>query len=240
MNITVEDFIQYSGYSKDNVNLVYLNFLLNNIENQIIDKIGALFTLTNITDADYTDEFDFYGSNIDLVKIGAWQTENLVVKLGTRGTTTLDTLVRGHNFKLKLYKDRFIPGQANPVIAIQFLNFGGLRRDFDTSNSVKLYNDQFLRIRGVLGWSNNLPDDLKLLLFKLVKNELEVNKTFTDSEGKGFLQSEKSINLESRYSTNGDVQKLLLDTAMNIMSNPAVVNSINYYKQYTTRQVSIS
>src|SRR6476646_2657403 len=168
MSLTVSAFLAYSGYTSEDVNLNYLTHMLDTIDDIIEDELGTLFTLVEIdaTNPDPMFQYiDVPGHNLDLVRIGAWQSVGLKVSIGTFGTQlpNLTELVLNRDYTLKYYQDRTIPGRANPVVAVRLVGsqYGGTYSVGYDSYASKLGTESFLRLTGTLGWSDGVPSRLQ-------------------------------------------------------------------------------
>jgi hypothetical protein len=259
MSLSLTDFLNYSGYSANQVNTNYLNYLLSSIENEILDEIGTLFSLTQIDDNSVSPipKFvDYSGNNTDIVSVGAWQENGLVVKIGVRGMSgfQLRTLTKNIDYEVKYYADRFLPNQPNPVVKIRLLrNYTGVvgpsmysiygqhgNQIGALNTSPKLFLNQFLRLTGTFGWSTTWPADLKNLLYNTIKNKYEWNNQQTKNQGGGITTLERSITLEKQNQLTPEVMNSQKSLAMNILAEPEVRAKIAKYKQYISKNVVIS
>jgi hypothetical protein len=229
MSLTPTQFYAYTGLTSSDVNTNYLTYLLSSIDEIITDNIGSLFTLVTIDSTNTDPDFqymDFQGSNLNLIKIGAWQANDLVIKRGYypyTSTQTLKTLTLNQDYLLKYYQDRKLYGRVNPVVAIQLL-------------VGKLYPDEFIRVTGIMGWSNGYPADLADLIFELIRSKLFYNETQVSNSGQ-TISSEKSANLSVTYATDSTSAQSL---AKVITSDKEVKILLNKYKQNSLSQISIS
>jgi len=253
--MTTTDFLNWSGYQSTEVNMIYLAQLITWLNDDIQEKVGSLFTLTTIGSLNLTDPYiDITCNNTNFIRIGAWQKSNLVVKTGLYGSSnpTLTTLVLNQDYKLKSYREVALSSNINPVVGIELLTFNenttGLQGFNNYNNNLypllgtrKNYTDKaFIRLTGTYGWSNGLPSDLQMVLYQLVKENLEYNQNVTNEDGKGLIDTEKDLTSSVSYVVDAKLVELTKATAKNIMANPAVAQVINNYRRFTTKNVIIS
>jgi hypothetical protein len=259
MALTVTDYLAYASANStplttSQVNANYLGFLLQNVDDNIQDELGTLFSLVQIDSTNTEVQFiQYQGHNMDVVTLGAWQKTDLIIKLGYYGLTnqTLQTLSEDVDYRLIRYQDRYTPGKPNPVVAVQILRNLGLNNIASPSLTYgasmyhgnlipKLYNNQFLQVTGTYGWSSSYPSDLQNLLYQIIKVRLEWNTNMTKTGGSGLSQSESSLTLSRSSNFTPQIMNEIYALTKSIMADPEVRRIINKYKSYTFESIRIS
>lgn len=212
--LTQQDFLDWSGYSLSAINSDYLSELLLSIESIILDEIGDNFTLRPITEG---NAVRYVGANMDLRKIGVWQT-GITVSRGSFGELTSSALTVDKDY-IELYVDDALTDtETRPVYAIRLIN------------SI-LSNNSFITVYGTRGYQDGCPQDLTNLIYEIIKAKLEYNQQLTDSAGSGTIKSEKDLTTSITY---GDVRPTESADALafDVARAPQVRELIHRYKQY--------
>lgn len=219
--LTIEDFKNLSGYADGEFNAYYINHLLSVFDGLVNERLGMPFELVTIGESQIKEYVDFRGCNTGFRKIGAWQTDSLIIKKGAYcSTSDLTTLVENEDFIFEYPNELNHPLINPPVYAIQMLG-----------DSI-ITDGQFLRITGLLGWSNSYPKALVQTVYAVLKELEPYNRGQTDSDGKGVLKKLKTLGLEEEYALSKDHIRESKNMALNILSNPQVDMMLNYYKGY--------
>jgi hypothetical protein len=236
--LTAQNFLDYSGYTSTS-NLNFLDYVLDSLDQIIRDETNLLFGITQVTD------FDVYGANMDILKIGAWQTITSVYR-GSNGISGLTQQTLNQDYRLIRYKETPLVSN-NPIVALKLIstlplniinnNYYASNRNFVTN---KLYPDSFLRISGTYGWGSDYPADLTNLLYTLIKARLEYNTTMTKTGGNGMIEMEKSLSRQRKLLITPELLKQRDNLAKNIMSDLEVVKLITKYKRYTSKNIIVS
>lgn len=236
--LTAEQFLNRTSFVCADVNQKYLNYIITALQNTIESGLGTLFSLTTINEAnaDYP-HIDIPGSNLDYIKIGAWQKTGLTVKIGYYGTAspTLTTLQETRDYRLVRYRDVVTSTQPNPVVALRLIGtqYTGLSPEYSENYSQKLNTEAFLRVTGTYGWSDGLPSDVEIYLMGILTQHI-AQAGLTDSfAGKGQVTSEKDMTSSITIKTldYDTLDKML----KNIMTDPAFQSLMNKYRQYTLK-----
>lgn len=215
MYITPQEFFNLSGLTTVQVNQYYLSEVLENVSDQLDEAIGTTFSVERVTSR------EIYGNSMPLVKIGAWQPNDMVVRRYTIGSTTGQIQAIGRDYQKIYMKNNDFNNKFNPVVALVF--------------SYPLSNQEYITIEGDLGFSNGLPSDLYNLLYQITKSLIEYQNNQNESGGKGIVTSERSISHSQSYAV-ADTEKITQLVYNAIHSNEAM-KVINKYKRALSRNV---
>lgn len=216
--LTQQDFLDYSGYSLADVNTQYLDFLLDSVEDQIVNYLDEKFSFETISSG---TPKRYFGNGTDFVKIGCWQSVSVVK--GFIGSSQTESLIEDRDYYLvQVLSNKTLP-------TIYALNLVGETLD----------RHEFLKISGQKGFSSSFPNDIKNLVFNLVKEKLEYNKTNTDTLGKGLVQNEKDLTSSVAYANSDKTTENKRMNTFDSLANPELKRIFNWYKQFTKSEPSL-
>jgi hypothetical protein len=204
--ITSQEFFDLTGYSKSQINEKYLDSVIERFINVLTDEVGDIFTLVPST----TEEIR--GNNATLVKVGAWQSSSLVVRLGSYG-------IQYPNIKTLSENTDFIFQKKKGVVyGVELIN--SVPSDMD-----------FIRMTGTKGYSATLPDDLYYIMYYAVKIAVEYNQNSVATLGNGMIKMEKSLNQQVSFQDQQDLQRNAEKIVSgNLMGVPTINRVIYKYK----------
>ncbi len=216
--LTQQDFLDYSGYDVADVNTDYLQFLLDSVEFQITNYLDEKFVLETIN---WENAKRILGNGSDFVKIGCWQSIN--VAKGALGSEISTNLIENTDF----VTESVLNNETIPTIY-------GIRL---VKESLDRY--EFVKIYGLKGFSSGFPNDLKNLIFNLVKEKIETNKINTENEGRGLVTSEKDLTSSVVYTNSGTTAENKRQNTFDLVANPELSRILGWYKQFTRSNSSL-
>lgn len=231
--LTKANFLSRSNYTEDEINDAYLTFIIDSLNDIVEEDLGTLFTLVN------DQNIKIPGTNLDYIKIGAWQSSNLVVKIGYFGAEnpTLTTLVENRDYRVKKYRKLVRSDQPNPVVAIKLIGYQytGWNPFGHENYSQKLSPEAFLDITGTYGWSEGMPADVELALYNVLYKYINQYGLKASTQGKGVVTSESDLTSSISLDTL-DYEKL--DAILGSIRNDPGFQSVMYkYRQYTQNSI---
>lgn len=243
MALTAKDFYAISGYCNSDLSYESVQFFLDAFTDTVNRSLGYRLVTAPVTESDkinYPAENYLIAQNF--FSVGAWQETGLTVKIGdvedsNKSVLPNDVLVLGQDYDVFRFATGFqrLPptvNQDNPVVGIKLINEA-------------LSPNTMLRLYGTWGFSNTMPNDIKMFIYTSLKTALEINTSGTNAlQSGGSGLSSGAIALVQEYTTRVEFNKsssnllgYLLTYFTDIMATDAARSVLLPYKIQFTQQI---